>query len=226
VADGARVELDDAIHARITGGQAAVDRAPCDEHYVPSWPPQAPIDRPHSSDETRTANSSHPNTTGYQFRREFGMTEGSAPGTRGCPAAGRSDQRRFVARSSSAISSDSGRGREVSVSWPARRRIELTARTGPAARTCCRICFPRVADHLGWPGRLEPEALWVLAGLIRPGSRTGGRAHRGYSPIKGRAGTKLHTPSTGPRWSRLGTASAASGRSCRPRRPGNRQCRR
>jgi hypothetical protein len=31
--------------------------------------------RPHSNDETRPPNSSHPNTTGYQFRREFGPTD-------------------------------------------------------------------------------------------------------------------------------------------------------
>ena len=31
-------------------------------------------------------------------RREFSPIEGSAPGTRGCPRAGRRDQRRFVAR--------------------------------------------------------------------------------------------------------------------------------
>ena len=45
-----------------------------------------------------------------QFCRKFSPTEGAAPGTRGCPGAGRSDQRRFAARSSSAISSGSGAG--------------------------------------------------------------------------------------------------------------------
>jgi len=45
----------------------------------------------------RSTNSSYPNTTGYQYPREFSLTEGSAPGTRGCLEAGCRYQRRFVA---------------------------------------------------------------------------------------------------------------------------------
>jgi hypothetical protein len=44
-----------------------------------------------------TANSSHLNTSDYQFRREFSLTEGSAPGTRGYPEAGFRYRRGFVA---------------------------------------------------------------------------------------------------------------------------------
>jgi len=70
VADGTRVKLDDGARARITGGRAAVDRAPVTSTVSSSWPPQAPIGRPPSNDETQSANSSHPNTTGYQFSSE------------------------------------------------------------------------------------------------------------------------------------------------------------
>jgi hypothetical protein len=45
----------------------------------------------------RGRNSSHSNTTVYQFRREFSLTEGSAPGTRGYPEAVFRYRRRFVA---------------------------------------------------------------------------------------------------------------------------------
>jgi hypothetical protein len=43
------------------------------------------------------ANSSHLNTTGYQFRREFSLTEGAARGTRGHLGPGGRDQCGFVA---------------------------------------------------------------------------------------------------------------------------------
>jgi hypothetical protein len=44
-----------------------------------------------------SANSSHLNATGYQFAREFSLTEGAARGTRGHLGPGGRDQRGFVA---------------------------------------------------------------------------------------------------------------------------------
>jgi hypothetical protein len=41
-------------------------------------------------------NSSHPNTTGYQFSREFSLTEGAVRGTHGHLGSGGRDQRVFV----------------------------------------------------------------------------------------------------------------------------------
>ena len=44
----------------------------------------------------QSADSSHPNTTGYQFRGEFSATEGCSPGTGGRLGPGGRDQRGFV----------------------------------------------------------------------------------------------------------------------------------
>jgi hypothetical protein len=57
VADGAQVDPDDGY---VPGSRAAGPRAGL----------STPMGRPPSDDYTRSANSSHPNTTGYQFSRE------------------------------------------------------------------------------------------------------------------------------------------------------------
>ncbi len=61
---------------------------PCDEHRAIFVATAGSDGRPYSNDEMRPPNSSHPNTTGYQFRRELSPTEGPAPGTRGGPETG------------------------------------------------------------------------------------------------------------------------------------------
>ena len=56
---------------------------PCDEHRAIFVAAAGSDGRPHSNDETRPPDSSHPDTTGYQLRREFSRTEGSSCGTHG-----------------------------------------------------------------------------------------------------------------------------------------------
>ena len=51
---------------------------PCDERRAIFVAAAGSDGRPRSNDETRPPNSSHLNTTGYQFAREFSLTEGAA----------------------------------------------------------------------------------------------------------------------------------------------------
>ena len=51
---------------------------PCDERRAIFVAAAGSDGRPHSNDETRPPNSSHPNTTGYQFRRDLAARRPSA----------------------------------------------------------------------------------------------------------------------------------------------------
>jgi hypothetical protein len=69
--------LTDAYHMRLDRQRSEGNPGNlCNEHRHLSWPPQVPMGRALSNDQTRSANSSHQNTTGYQLKAP------SSPGRR------------------------------------------------------------------------------------------------------------------------------------------------
>jgi hypothetical protein len=106
--------------------------------------------------ETRPPNSSHPNTTGYQFPREFSLTEGSAPGTRGSSGSECCDPRGFMAESWGKRQAGVGLPlylHQPSPSCPCRIPLISRARAVSLPPCCAGRPRPWRASHAGSPPR-------------------------------------------------------------------------
>lgn len=135
---------------------------------------------------TSAANSSHPNTTGYQFPRGFSGTEGSSSGTCDFPGIGRRNRRRFPV------------GMCRSWAWWL-VRVLATCYAGPAARV-----HEDASAGLGWHlalcGRSILRRALPPSGLAAPGSarwrpwRGGHRDHHAERPDSRDAALRARLP--------------------------------